>query len=268
MNADIDRGYAIVHCGGVADSYADLNGPSTDGSTTQETLDQTVTLSSATPHCSDTSVTTTGGTGCDVQAAAHDAGRLLRARRTRWRPNSWWVSRPSFRIDSSVASASLIWSGVALVGTVGTACCPWPWSLASAAALAAEDVQRDVRLVANHPAVMTGPGLGTGLGQLEPWRTLGREPFLVETSRAGVFAVGDVRSGSTKMVAPATGDGGMATRFAAQHLAFRRGRGVTVTGAAPGRSVVIGKAHELVALACRYGYGPEELNQIIRQAGS
>jgi thioredoxin reductase (NADPH) len=67
--------------------------------------------------------------------------------------------------------------------------------------------------------ILTGPGLGTGLGQQEPWRTLGREPFLVETSRPGVFAVGDVRSGSTKMVAPATGDGGMAVRFAAQHLA-------------------------------------------------
>jgi thioredoxin reductase (NADPH) len=67
--------------------------------------------------------------------------------------------------------------------------------------------------------ILTGSGLRTGLGQREPWRTLGREPFLVETSRPGVFAVGDVRSGSTKMVAPATGDGGMATRFAAQHLA-------------------------------------------------
>jgi thioredoxin reductase (NADPH) len=67
--------------------------------------------------------------------------------------------------------------------------------------------------------ILTGPGLGTGLGQREPWRTLAREPFLVETSRPGVFAVGDVRSGSTKMVAPATGDGGMAVRFAAQHLA-------------------------------------------------
>jgi thioredoxin reductase (NADPH) len=67
--------------------------------------------------------------------------------------------------------------------------------------------------------ILTGPGLGNGLGQREPWRTLGREPFLVETSRPGVFAVGDVRSGSTKMVAPATGDGGMAARFAAEHLA-------------------------------------------------
>ena len=67
--------------------------------------------------------------------------------------------------------------------------------------------------------ILTGPQLGTGLAQREPWSTLGREPFLVETSLPGVFAVGDVRSGSTKMVAPAAGDGGMAVRFAGEHLA-------------------------------------------------
>jgi thioredoxin reductase (NADPH) len=64
--------------------------------------------------------------------------------------------------------------------------------------------------------ILTGPQLGAA--PREPWQTLGREPFLVETSRPGVFAVGDVRSGSTKMVAPATGDGGMAVRFAGAHL--------------------------------------------------
>jgi thioredoxin reductase (NADPH) len=67
--------------------------------------------------------------------------------------------------------------------------------------------------------VLTGPALGNALGQREPWRKLGRGPFLVESSRPGVFAVGDVRSGSTKMVAPAAGDGGMAVRFVGEHLA-------------------------------------------------
>jgi thioredoxin reductase (NADPH) len=67
--------------------------------------------------------------------------------------------------------------------------------------------------------ILTGPQLGTLLSQREPWKTLGRGPFLVETTRPGVFAVGDVRSGSTKMVAPAAGDGGMAVRFAGEHLA-------------------------------------------------
>jgi thioredoxin reductase (NADPH) len=71
----------------------------------------------------------------------------------------------------------------------------------------------------DHGFILTGPALGRGLGQREPWRTLGREPYLVETSRPGVFAVGDVRSGSTKMVAPAAGEGGMAVRFLGEHLA-------------------------------------------------
>lgn len=46
---------------------------------------------------------------------------------------------------------------------------------------------------------------------------------------------------------------------------FRRGRGVTVAGIGPQRSVVIAKARELVVLARRYGYQPEELAEIIAQ---
>ena len=46
-------------------------------------------------------------------------------------------------------------------------------------------------------------------------------------------------------------------------LEFRRGRGVTVTGLAPQRSAVIAKARELVALARRYGYRPEEVAEIV-----
>jgi thioredoxin reductase len=67
--------------------------------------------------------------------------------------------------------------------------------------------------------VLTGPALAPDLRDRDSWDRLGRGPFLVETSRPGVFAVGDVRSGSTKMVAPAVGEGGMAVRFAAEHLA-------------------------------------------------
>jgi thioredoxin reductase (NADPH) len=70
--------------------------------------------------------------------------------------------------------------------------------------------------------VLTGPTLGPNMREREPWNALGRDPFLLETSRPGVFAVGDVRSGSTKMVAPAVGEGGMAVRFAAEHLARLR----------------------------------------------
>lgn len=50
-------------------------------------------------------------------------------------------------------------------------------------------------------------------------------------------------------------------------LEFRRGRGVTVSGAAAGRSAVVDKARELVALARAYGYGIDELDQILRQVG-
>jgi thioredoxin reductase (NADPH) len=59
----------------------------------------------------------------------------------------------------------------------------------------------------------------TGSVDREPWRTLGRAPFLVDSSRPGVFAIGDVRSGSTKTVAHTAGDGAAAARFAHEHLA-------------------------------------------------
>jgi len=49
----------------------------------------------------------------------------------------------------------------------------------------------------------------------------GAPPLLLETSQPGVFAVGDVRSGSIKRVASAVGEGSMAVRLVHQHLADR-----------------------------------------------
>jgi thioredoxin reductase (NADPH) len=46
----------------------------------------------------------------------------------------------------------------------------------------------------------------------------GRDPFLLETSRRGVFAAGDVRSGSTKRVATAVGEGAMAVQLVHEYL--------------------------------------------------
>jgi GntR family transcriptional regulator len=46
---------------------------------------------------------------------------------------------------------------------------------------------------------------------------------------------------------------------------FRRGRGVSVTASAAQRSPVVTKARELVAVARRYGYRPDELATIIEQ---
>jgi thioredoxin reductase (NADPH) len=58
--------------------------------------------------------------------------------------------------------------------------------------------------------IRTGPG---GLPEISP------EPLLLETSCAGIFAAGDVRSGSARRVATAVGEGAMAIR-----LAFERTR--------------------------------------------
>jgi thioredoxin reductase (NADPH) len=48
---------------------------------------------------------------------------------------------------------------------------------------------------------------------LEAEWPLARPPYLMETSRPGVFAVGDVRSGSVKRVASAVGEGSVAISF-------------------------------------------------------
>jgi thioredoxin reductase len=48
-----------------------------------------------------------------------------------------------------------------------------------------------------------------------------RPPLPMETSVPGVFAVGDVRHGSTKRVATAVGAGSIAIQFAHQFLAAR-----------------------------------------------
>jgi NADPH-dependent glutamate synthase beta subunit-like oxidoreductase len=52
-----------------------------------------------------------------------------------------------------------------------------------------------------------------------PYWTREREPFLLETSHPGVFAAGDVRSGSNKRVASAVGEGAMAVNFGHEYLA-------------------------------------------------
>lgn len=49
--------------------------------------------------------------------------------------------------------------------------------------------------------------------------TLERPPYLLETSTPGIFAAGDVRSGSVKRVASAVGEGSIAVQFIHQYLA-------------------------------------------------
>ncbi|MCI0456534.1 MAG: FAD-dependent oxidoreductase [Gemmataceae bacterium] len=61
--------------------------------------------------------------------------------------------------------------------------------------------------------VRTGPALAQS-----PLWTARRAPYLLETSRPGVFAAGDVRSGSVKRVASAVGEGSMAVQFVHEYL--------------------------------------------------
>ena len=53
------------------------------------------------------------------------------------------------------------------------------------------------------------------------WEALQRAPLPFETSHPGLFAVGDVRSGSTKRVAAAVGEGSAAVRAVHEYLSFR-----------------------------------------------
>lgn len=58
---------------------------------------------------------------------------------------------------------------------------------------------------------------GITLAESPQWK-LKRQPFLLETSRPGVFAAGDVRSGSVKRVASAVGEGSMSVQFVHEYL--------------------------------------------------
>jgi thioredoxin reductase (NADPH) len=66
---------------------------------------------------------------------------------------------------------------------------------------------------------------GNGEGQ-----DAGHEPYLLETSLPGVFAAGDVRSGSIKRVASAVGEGAMAIRLVHARLQDYRHSGRTSNG--------------------------------------
>ena len=65
--------------------------------------------------------------------------------------------------------------------------------------------------------ILTGPDLRADGSLPEAW-PLERDPLALETSVPGVFAAGDVRSGSVKRVAGAVGDGAMAVALAHRRL--------------------------------------------------
>jgi len=65
--------------------------------------------------------------------------------------------------------------------------------------------------------IKTGPDLSRDELIAAKW-PLARQPHLLETSRPGVFAVGDVRAGNIKRVASAVGEGSIAISFVHQAL--------------------------------------------------
>jgi thioredoxin reductase (NADPH) len=65
--------------------------------------------------------------------------------------------------------------------------------------------------------IKTGPDLSPEDLTAAGW-PLARPPFLLETSRPGIFAVGDVRRGNIKRVASAVGEGSIAIAFVHQVL--------------------------------------------------
>ncbi|HEX8865809.1 MAG TPA: FAD-dependent oxidoreductase, partial [Lentzea sp.] len=67
-----------------------------------------------------------------------------------------------------------------------------------------------------HGFVRTGEHVATD----DTWWHKGRRPFPLETNRPGVFAIGDVRSGSIKRVGSAVGEGAMVVRLVHDHLSF------------------------------------------------
>ncbi|HEU4559652.1 MAG TPA: FAD-dependent oxidoreductase [Longimicrobium sp.] len=66
--------------------------------------------------------------------------------------------------------------------------------------------------------VVTGDALAPEVRESEAWRALRRRPLFLETSLPGVFAAGDVRSGSVKRVASSVGEGSMAVSFVHAHI--------------------------------------------------
>jgi thioredoxin reductase (NADPH) len=66
--------------------------------------------------------------------------------------------------------------------------------------------------------VLTGDQLPRATVDAPRWSAIGRAPFLLETSLPGVFAAGDVRSGSVKRCASAVGEGAITVSFVHQHI--------------------------------------------------
>jgi thioredoxin reductase (NADPH) len=70
---------------------------------------------------------------------------------------------------------------------------------------------------------------GSDVAEAPAWRANKRRPAPLETSLPGIFAAGDVRSGSVKRCAAAVGEGGMAVAGIHMSLASRRNASANAT---------------------------------------
>jgi thioredoxin reductase (NADPH) len=65
--------------------------------------------------------------------------------------------------------------------------------------------------------ILTGPDLTRPSKKPRLWK-LNRDPYLLETSVPGIFAVGDIRQGAVRRVASAVGEGAISVSFVHQYL--------------------------------------------------
>ncbi|WP_420790355.1 NAD(P)/FAD-dependent oxidoreductase [Streptomyces sp. NRRL B-3229] len=86
--------------------------------------------------------------------------------------------------------------------------------------------------------VVTGPEAQEACAHPEVWHGRGPSCMTLEAGLPGVFAVGDVRSGSVKRVASAAGEGAMAVHSVHRHLGHAAVPGNPGTPTVTGRSDV------------------------------
>jgi thioredoxin reductase (NADPH) len=75
----------------------------------------------------------------------------------------------------------------------------------------------DIVALSKEGFIITGPDLIHDGRKPRNW-PLRRDPFLMETSVPGIFAVGDVRHNSVRRVASAVGQGSVAISFVHKYL--------------------------------------------------
>jgi thioredoxin reductase (NADPH) len=179
-------------------------------------------------RCRDEDVIVVGGGNSAGQAAVHLASRarsvrvVVRGKALKSTMSQYLVDRieRSPRIEVMTETEVTAVSGTATVETVslrnGDGGVRQVDATAVFVMIGAEPcTEATTGMLAVDPAgyLLCGAG-AAGCESHLAWPLADREPHLLETVRPGVFAAGDVRSGASKRVAGAVGDGAMVVRFA------------------------------------------------------